>query len=201
MAGRYYTSPFVARQMVAWAGPLDGLAVLEPSAGDGVIVRCMPKTIDSITAVENDPFALKKLEQFNRVSKFALVRGDFLKLKFAAGADADPFAVCIANPPYEDGNDIAHVVKMVEVASRTIVLLRLIVLNLVSFHEKVLTKARIERKAHFLGRPLFGGPDDAGDTARHDYVVLDLRADPSGHKNGSAIPTEFWRARPPRAKP
>lgn len=205
MAGMFFTHPSVARKMVEWAGDLTGFDVLEPSSGGGAIVRAMPKSVKSVTAVEKskkfaDALAVAgaKNKKLNKV-----VNMDFVELA-RNRVDTDfveyeRFDIAIGNPPYEEGADVEHTYWMTKVADRVIVLLRANVEHNVSFHKKVLGEAHLYRRAKFVGRPGFIGPDDKEYGARHDYSVYDLIRRGSNSEslldlNPACYPlTEYWR--------
>lgn len=209
MAGRFYTDLRIAAKMVAWANYADGSdtglkdkVVLEPSAGDGAIVRCLPKTIRGVVAVESEKAAFNKLTKLGPNPKFFPVHVDFMQLGMTSECLKWPssnrrgyaFDIAIANPPYENGQDVEHIGHMLELAPRAVVLVRVNVMSLVSFADLVAKrKLTIDRVAYFLGRPPFYGPDDKGEGARHDYCVLDLH---TGHDEESQRPdVEFWRVK------
>lgn len=190
MAGRYYTPPNIAIRMVELAAevrdswkiasgqvvttPLDlasayrDIVVCEPSAGVGDIAKYVPVTVRKLVMVERSKSAFERLvANVGKATNREFLAGDFMLLEGRA------FDAGIMNPPYEDGQDVVHTGKMLELSPIVVVgLYRTNVTAMVSFH-----KMLVDRKAHLVGkiecgRPRFHGPDDKGDGARHDYAIL-----------------------------
>jgi len=93
--------PLVAR-MIREADLLPGSRVLEPSAGSGAIAEALREAGHSVECVERhgtlcDILAAKGL---------SVIRGDFLEIGTAGTFDA-----VLMNPPFENGQDLAHVRK------------------------------------------------------------------------------------------
>lgn len=102
----YETPDEIANRMVKWAGNLNGKRVLEPSAGDGAIVRAIrraakPLCID--TAELNDLHNRKLVDA--GVSMVAI--GDFLRMHDQTFAHK--FDAVIMNPPFTRSQDMYHV--------------------------------------------------------------------------------------------
>lgn len=80
--------------------------VLEPSCGDGAIVKHLVKRrYSNITAVELNENKINIVkEQYPEVN---CIRGDFMNIKFAHKFDA-----IFAMPPFKDNLDLHHIMKM-----------------------------------------------------------------------------------------
>ena len=102
----------LAQRMVKMAEIGSGMAVLEPSAGNGAIASVilgLSYASASLTMVELNPVMVKELKD-----KFAysdsvdqIIEGDFL----AYDGDYN-FDRIIANPPFTGNQDIEHIMKM-----------------------------------------------------------------------------------------
>jgi hypothetical protein len=103
----FATPTALARRLVALACINEGDSVLEPSAGDGAIVREIPCAVDCF---EINPLMHAKLEAMPNAS---LLGDDFL----AADPDAETFEWLqydriVANPPFTKNQDIDHIRHM-----------------------------------------------------------------------------------------
>jgi predicted RNA methylase len=88
------------------AGPLDGLRVLEPSAGDGAIADvALEMGAAEVVCVELWDVNVRKLQEKGH----DVVAKDFLSL---TTDDIGQFDAICANPPFSKGADIEHVMKM-----------------------------------------------------------------------------------------
>jgi predicted RNA methylase len=134
------TRPPTARRLVAWEAEararlaairqgkgtdtvvdprLDGLRVLEPSAGKGNLVRALRDAGAEVTAIELDPV---------RAEALGCQCVDFLEYAAKLGP-GDHFDVCVMNPPYEKDQDLAHILAALSVAPVVVVLARLALLE------------------------------------------------------------------------
>ena len=99
LRGGYYTPPALAKFLVSWA--FDGresdrkLEVLEPSCGDGAILRAMKDVSGTVTAVELDAEEAQKASELNIGS---VHNSDFFE--WATRDSFGKFDVVIGNPPY-----------------------------------------------------------------------------------------------------
>ena len=73
---------------------VEGLDILEPSAGEGDIVKNCFGDIENVTMVELDPKLVERLKM--EFEKCEIICGDFLKLKF----DDKRFDLIVSNPPF-----------------------------------------------------------------------------------------------------
>lgn len=104
----FETPPAVADELVVLAGIKEGGTVLEPSAGDGSIVKALRRRYGMnlyIDACELDERHHKVLSD----SGCSIVGKDFLA--FTPGA---LYNAVVANPPFTRQQDISHVLHMVE---------------------------------------------------------------------------------------
>lgn len=102
----FQTPPAIAAAMVARLGPVDGLRILEPSAGLGRIVHAVQSAGQpaEIVAVEQAP---QCCEHLYTLGGFRLIQGDFLEC--SAERLGGLFDAAIMNPPFKQGRDVKHI--------------------------------------------------------------------------------------------
>lgn len=166
------TPPRLADRIVAWAGLVDGERIVEPSAGDGALVRAVTRhehgpSPTHITAVE---LRAEREPELLAAGADDVVIGDWPTVAATwAMRDRPSFDLAIANPPF---SLIAqHVFPMVAVARRAVVLLPLTALEGQERHREVWSRVVLERLAILVSRPRFGGHTSPA-TA---YCVAELR--------------------------
>lgn len=98
----FYTPPKLAKYVVDLAEIADGHCILEPSAGDGALLRALPTGNLKCYAVEIDPESADKLPPCAWVHC-----GDFLL--WEGRTSKQPFDRIIMNPPFAGNQDIRHV--------------------------------------------------------------------------------------------
>lgn len=101
----YYTPDDIAAELVELAGVQKGMTCLEPSAGDGAIVRAIIEAGVSVglTAVETDPAAYAALGEHCDARA-----GDFLSMDSTPGG-LGTFDRVVMNPPFSRDQDARHV--------------------------------------------------------------------------------------------
>lgn len=110
---QWFTHPKTAEVLHLWARLKPGARVLEPSCGDGALIR--PRLDLDWTAVEIDQATAARCPVPTHV-------GDFLKMTpEELGA---PFDAVVMNPPYEGGADLEHVLHAFEFAPVVVALVR-----------------------------------------------------------------------------
>jgi predicted RNA methylase len=143
---RYYTPPHVARVMVELLDPAPFAHILEPSCGEGALLRALDCSSRSgmAYAFDIDP-AVKMCERAANIANF---------LEWPVGrADA-----CIMNPPFHKGLDLRFVVRALEWSPIVVALLRDCTTGLKGWHEQVWSKHTITDRI-YCGRLIFDGPD------------------------------------------
>lgn len=105
-AGFFATPPELAQRLVEQAGPEERHTVLEPSAGQGAIADAITRIVPPwhVTLVELLPENCRVL----RDKGYEPIEGDFLQV------DVPPVDRVVMNPPFEDKQDIKHVVRAYE---------------------------------------------------------------------------------------
>lgn len=202
-ASQWFTPMPIARRMVAWAGAIKPLNILEPSSGSGNLVEAARERWPSahIDAVELDGFYARRLREWRDDSKLHVYHADFLD--FRPPFD-DLYDLCIANTPYEDGLDGRFLAHAMDLSERVIALVRLAALAGQARHEDVWSRClpdgdfAMRSLAIFSKRPRFepgraiGDRDEEG-SARADFAVVKLsrRAE---HERGREFPgfVEWW---------
>ncbi len=168
---QWFTHPKLAEAIVKWAigNGRPPRRVLEPSAGSGSFVEPLVRLLGGnvVTAVELDlPWAehLQKLHPLANV-----VAEDFLQWDCQ-----DYFDAVVTNPPYEGGQDGAHVARALSLSDQVVALVRAVFLNGVDRYRDVWSKTHLQGIRYFTDRPKFSG---AG-SPRHDFVVVKLGVGP-----------------------
>lgn len=136
--GFFATPPELADRMVELLGPIpQGARVLEPSAGDGALVRALVRVcnswsdtnIGSLDMIEIRPEARPALDtiaeqEMSMTCDVEVLTGDFLKHKFLADeAGVIPYDRIIMNPPFSVPGmplaDVTHVQRALELLEPT----------------------------------------------------------------------------------
>lgn len=109
----YPTPDALADRMVQLLGPDPTHAVLEPSAGDGALLRALKRfgwNGNSITAVEKVPKYYNKLRSYYGGTRVDIVTQDFLDWNhYKEWGGRRYFDRIIMNPPFTRQQDIEHV--------------------------------------------------------------------------------------------
>ena len=108
---KFYTPENVALRMVDLAEIKPGMKILEPSAGDGAIVRAIRRNykLNTVHAVEINQ---KNIDHIKKAGADYVICRDFLSPDSVHGF----YHVIIANPPFGNDTDvIGHVKKMKDV--------------------------------------------------------------------------------------
>lgn len=116
--GFFETPPGIVRRLIEAARVESGMRVLEPSAGEGAIVRELPAGLRQLGMVEIDP--AKKARLLSAVPgnpTIVLSIGDFLTLdpiEVVGGPLASPYDAIVMNPPFAGQADIDHVLRALD---------------------------------------------------------------------------------------
>lgn len=183
---QWFTKPELGRRIVDWADPHPAMRVLEPSAGAGAFVTPLLDHRGVIVeALEVDPEWSHKLEKDHQYpSDLTVHTEDFLQWKPEV-----TFDLAIMNPPYEDGQDMQHVVHALNLCQRVVALVRLNFLASEERYNAIWKRVVLRRQINFIDRPRFSG---AG-SPRHDFCVVDIAR--GGSQVGvPLVATEWWYA-------
>jgi len=181
-ASQWLTPSDLAARMVEWAGVRPGMRVLEPSAGDGSIVAPLLAAGADVVAVEADKTLTWKLVDMKTRSDFELRHFDFLQL-----SDLGAFDLAVMNPPYENGQDLEHVLHALEFAPRVVALLRLVFLAGQERGRGLWSKHTLRRLAVLSSRPRFRG--DGDDDPKSDFALFDIER---GRANPGPAEITWW---------
>lgn len=107
----FYTPAEIAERVVDAAGIEDGMWVLEPSAGGGVLARFAHDQGGRVTCVEYDPDTAMKLGGDPACEE--LCCADFLRLK-PSELLGFPFDRVVMNPPFAKQADARHVLHALD---------------------------------------------------------------------------------------
>lgn len=180
------TPDWLARRMVEWAAPDAGARIVEPSAGDGALVRAARAHMRTrgdawIEAVDVNPARRSALIG---AGADEVTIGDWPSVASALPRDADggpPFDLCLANPPFSEV--AGHLRPMAEAARRAVVLLPLTALEGRERFDEAWSRIRLVRLAILVRRPRFGGEHSPA-TA---YCVVEIAQGRTG-----AVGVEWW---------
>lgn len=111
----FYTPVELANQVVQLAGIQRGQRVLEPSAGNGALIRALPHDIDLVAVEINE----KEAGKIPMPPGHLLVVSDFLQ----CNGDLGQFDRVVMNPPFTKGQDVKHIkhaLKMLKPGGRLV---------------------------------------------------------------------------------
>ncbi len=175
--GQYFTPPWLAAE-VARIADVEGLVVLEPSAGDGAIVEaCLEAGADQVIACEIDPRMVGRLRERFAGQPVHVVEGDFLTLPLSSFDWAD---VICANPPYDRGMDSDHLARIADVLEhirgdempRAALLLRTVALHGGDRFERVWSRLAVTNIYPCADRIPFVIDGDASEPGKIDVSVF-----------------------------
>lgn len=189
---QWYSPPDLAEWLWGWAQRgLDGdpASVLEPSAGNGALLRPLLKdadpTLRRCTAVDADPrnvLLLDELAMLSRDVELDVLQGDFMAMRPTHRHD-----LCLQNPPYEADQDVDFILRGLVWAPVVVGVYRAAILDGQARFDRLWQHVTVERGAR-LGRVQFGGDY----TPQGDYVALQLEA--GGAQRGRSRLEEWeWR--------
>lgn len=164
--GQWFTPPWLAHEVVAALPTVDGLRVLEPSAGDGNIVAALLDAgARSVLAVEVDPRMCEKLRQRFRGERVDVVCADFLTLPISP----ESIDAIAGNPPYDKGMDTDHLERIGQLTRfgvQVSLLLRTVVLHSDERYRRVWSRLSVVEILPCVDRIPFlaagGEPAEAG---------------------------------------
>ncbi len=113
--GQYFTPPWLAAEVVKTAR-VDGLTVLEPSAGSGNIVAELLKAgAAKVIAIDIDPRMCAALRRRFVNENVEVICADFLSVPLAS---LDHIDAIVGNPPYDKGTDSDHLARIADLIER-----------------------------------------------------------------------------------
>jgi predicted RNA methylase len=191
---QYFTPPELAQRVVEWACDYRGgyrkangnpMRVLEPSAGNGALVRPLVAAGAEVTAIEIDWRYSDDLKDALKADA-AWMGESFLDFKPHDHRMRPAFDLVVTNPPYEGGMDVAFILHALKFAPRVVGIFTDRILFGVERKEGLWSQVRPTRIAFQSRRPFKG--------AQTDYVVLELvRQDRHfGSDDLARVTVEFW---------
>lgn len=192
---QWFTPAALAERVVEWAD-IDtcypagheprAMRVLEPSAGNGALVRPLVAAGAEVYAIELDNRYSRELHD---AGAHAIWWDNFLEFKpHEPDTASRAFDLCVMNPPYENGLDVAFILHALKFAPCVVGVFRSQILHGVERKEQLWKEVRPTRVAFCSRRPFKG--------AETDYVVLEL-VERSRHSMSSAtgfaeLTAEWW---------
>lgn len=190
---QWLTPPELAQRVVEWAGPpispFKEWRVLEPSAGNGALVRPLLAAGAQVCAVELDTRYFDALVELNPSGR--VIAGNFLKLEPDDAMQLGRFDLVVTNPPYEEGQDVQFILHALKFAPRVVGIFRSALLHGATRKRELWSQVRPTRLAFLSERPKFG----EGNGARSDFMVAELVSlrYPELHAGGPhPITVEVW---------
>lgn len=174
---QWYTPAWLAEKLVDWAD-VDGKTVLEPSCGQGALLKHIVPRAKSVVAIDIDPDNVALCAGHGYDARC----GDYLTT--LARAD-----IAVMNPPYEHGLDARFVAKAVRECGEVVALVRLAFLAGLQRRELVWSKVELVSLAILSERPDFGGEHGA----KTDFIAVRVRA--PGDPNAEHFPSIEWWTR------
>lgn len=190
---QWYSPPELAEEVWSWAcaGQRDIGAVLEPAAGKGALVRPALRDcrVSRVTAIDIDPVNVEALRALRgpRQRRLSAVCGDFLSF-----TPRQRFGLCVQNPPFEDGQDVAFIMHALQFAPRVVGIYRSALVHGSGRFEALWRHVDMTRLAYIVNRPKFG----AGTGAQSDFIVAEFfRRDmspPRQRGESCDVKVEWW---------
>ena len=194
---QWWTPDDTAERLAAWCGDVRGIRrVLEPSAGDGSLVRafCARAPSALVDAVELDPRHIPALRERTAAYGGVVVNCcDYL----ARPAPPTPYDIAIMNPPYEGGLDSLFVAKAMRESVRVVALLRLAMLETQRTHDRVWSRVesgewRLVGLAIFVRRPVFIAPGAESTGGMTAFAAVKLSRVPRADGEPVGTHVEWW---------
>lgn len=188
---QWYTPPAVASRLWAWCSvpSRPGVSVLEPSAGDGALVRPILADLRSVTRVvmyEVDPVRVAQL----RALSSPLCALEVRPWSFPDDDSPGSFELAVLNPPYERDQDVDFILHATRHARETVGLYRSAMVHGTGRYNRLWRWVDIRRVAWLSGRPRFGGDF----SPLTDFVALQLVQRKHARKQGepNTCNVEWW---------
>lgn len=179
---QWFTPEWLAKRVVASCGVKHRSGrVLEPSAGDGALVKALREDFAaSIDAIDIDPSLCAK-------------RGWECADYMTRPAPAERYSLAVMNPPYEDDLDSRFIAKAMNECDALIAVVRAVFFNGIGRHARVWSRVesdewRVQSIAYLVRRPSFllAGVEQGG--AQADFVVIKMAR---GYTGDARV--EWWQ--------
>jgi predicted RNA methylase len=183
---QYFTPPKLAAKVVEWANIWLACEpkprVLEPSAGNGALVRPLVAAGAEVTAIELDE---RYREELKALTPGRVWIDNFLDFKPYETLQAD---LCVMNPPYHDNLCAEFIVHALKFAPRVVAILQADVFYTATRFEALWKHTRPTKAAFCVRRPWKG--------AETDYVVVEFVTREAGMRWADALALdvrlEWW---------
>lgn len=194
---QFYTPPDLAARVWAWCSvyvtPRRSFRVLEPSAGNGALVRPMlagAKRPDEIVMYEIDPLRASVLLDLCLIGDAAGVDASFRPLDFTRDHDPGRFDLCVMNPPFEQDQDAMFIEQALGCSTAVVGIFRSAFVHGQGRWNRLWRFTDVRRLAWLSARPDFGGEWGA----KADFVVMHLTRRTVARKQGEAftLNAEWW---------
>lgn len=195
---QFFTPPELAQRVVEWALKNEGwdwvangkcVRVLEPSAGNGALVRPLVAAGAEVVAYEIDQRYHADLLKAGAVQVYG---NDFTES--CDHNDDYRFDLCVMNPPYEDGMDVKFILNALQFAPRVVGIFKADIWHGVDRYDELWSQVRPTRELK-LKRRWFKNPQ-TGKGGETNYVALELekRSPLTAERDGSPdrVTIEWW---------
>jgi predicted RNA methylase len=203
---QWFTPPALASRVWSWANRhIKAKHVLEPAAGQGALIKPIyanPRECTRVVAIDIDPRNVRILDILadranerpdrTETERWDAAQGDFLRMYRDTRTEDFPlFDLALMNPPYEDGRAEQFILHALTVSARVVGIFKASILFGQERHRTLWQQAHVLREARLMSRPSFGR-GDSSDSAKSDFVVLEIRSGRPGETQERCVLTENW---------
>jgi len=180
---QWFTRPKVAEAFADWARIRPGMRVLEPSAGEGALLKSAPDA--RWTAVELDPARAEWVQRHGWAEE--VVNANFLRVAPELVGRFGRFDLVHQNPPYSNGLDTDFVLACIEhrLAPRITALLATNFLHSDRRAKTIWRWAKLTRLGVLSTRPQFGVAGGSSDGPKRDYCFFELEVRARARRQGA----------------
>jgi len=176
---QYFTPEATAQRIVEFARIKPGMRVLEPSCGEGALIKHLLAAGAIVVGVELDP----KLVPIAAATGAAIVQGDFLALDTG---DLGLFDRVVSNPPFRGRMMLQHVSHMLGFAPDTVAHIPVSGMTGKNRWKGLWSRACTTRRAVCVSRPPYRGKG-----GRTDMMTVDIELLGQRRKRPPVI-EEYW---------
>jgi len=193
---QWYTEPLLAERIwaLAKAGPCS--SVLEPSAGDGALLKAVlrsPGDCRRIQAVEIDHDRIAALTDVKARADGIGIQTTVACANWLTMLDSgERFDVAIMNSPFEDGQTEQHIAHTLNRARRVVAVAQTSLLHGVERGETFWPRVHVLTIAFLKRRPSFGIGKSGSKTGERDFAVFELGAVSDYGESPCSQPQLFW---------
>lgn len=173
---QFDTPNAIAQRMAMWADVERGMRVLEPSAGLGNLAGAARQIGADVRCIE---WSRARADWLAR-SGFNVTQANFLEVP-----RGERFDLVLMNPPFENGQDLEHVLHALNFASRVVALLPLGTLDGVDRYQRLWTRHGLRRLAILVRRFKSEGTAQSG---QRPFAVFEFIA----NERQPSTAVEWW---------